>query len=92
MQFSDRAPSTSTSVLVTPPSLDHTSLLTLYFLEETSEYETFVKIADGTILREEYNDEMLVVSMSQITYDVQPKIASPLNLFRVLVIDMVEDV
>ena len=95
MQLSDRALSTSTSFFVTPSSLDHTSLLTLYFLEETGEYGTFVKIADmidGTIPREEYNDEMLVVNMSQITDDVQPKIVSPLNLFRVLAIEMVEDV
>ena len=70
MQLSDRAPSTSTSVLVTLPFSDHMSLLTLYFPEETNEYGTSAEIADTideAILRDEYSDEMLMVDMSQIT-------------------------
>ncbi|KAL6348330.1 hypothetical protein AAG906_005630 [Vitis piasezkii] len=93
--LSDGALGTSTSVLVTPPSLDHTSLLTLYFPEETNEYETSVEIADTideAILRDEYSDEMLMVDMSQIIDDVQPNTASPLDLFGVLAIEIVEDV
>ena len=70
MRLSDGAPGTSTFVLVTPPSLDRTCLLTLYFPKETDEYGTSVEIADmidGVIPRDEYNDEMLMVDMSQIT-------------------------
>ncbi|KAL6325116.1 hypothetical protein AAG906_022683 [Vitis piasezkii] len=78
--LSDKAPDTSTSILVTPPSPDRMSLLTLYFLEETDEYGT------------SYSDEMLMVDMSQITDDVQPETASPLDLFGVLAIEMVKNV
>ena len=93
--MSDGAPGTSTSILITPPSPNHTSLLPLYFLEETNEYGTFVEIVDmidEAIPRYEYSDEMLMVDMSQITDDVKPVTASPLNLFGVLAIKMVEDV
>ena len=67
----------------------------LYFLEETNEYGTFVEIVDmidEVIPCYEYSDEMLMVDMSQITNDVKPTIASPLDLFGVLAIEMVEDV
>ena len=93
--MSDGAPGTSTSVLVTPPSPDRTSLLTLYFPDETNKYETSVEIAgtiDGAIPRDEHSDEMLMVDMSQIIDDVQPKTVSPLDLFGILVIKIVEDV
>ena len=83
--MSDGAPGTSTSVLVTPPSPDRTSLLTLYFPDETNKYETSVEIAgtiDGAIPRDEHSDEMLMVDMSQIIDDVQPKTVSPLEIGR----------
>ena len=70
--------------MVTPPSLDYTILLTLYFLEETDEYGTSVEITNiiyGAIPRDEYSNEMLMVDMSQITDDVKPETASPLDLF-----------
>ena len=93
-QLSDEALGTSTSVLVAP-SPDYTSLMTLYFPNETNEYGTSIKIVDmidGVIPRDEYSDEMLMVDMSQITDDVQPTTVSPLNLFGVLAIEIVEDV
>ncbi|XP_059589978.1 uncharacterized protein LOC132252789 [Vitis vinifera] len=40
----------------------------------------------------QYSDEMLMVDMSQITDDVKPETVSPLDLFKVLAIEMVEDV
>ena len=95
LQLSDGAPGTSTSILVTPLSPGHTSLLTLYFLEDTDEYGASIEIADmidGTILHDEYSDEMFMVDMSQITNDVQPKTTSPLDMIGVLAIEMVEDV
>ena len=73
LQLSDKAPGTSTSILVISLSLDCTSLLTLYFLEETDEYGTSIEITDmigDAIPRDEYSDEMLMVDMSQIINDV----------------------
>ena len=95
LQLSDKASDTSTSILVTPSFLDSTSLLTLYFPEENDEYGTFVEIAntiDGAISRDEYYDEMFMVDMSQIIDDVNPYTVSPLDLFGVLAIEIVEDV
>ena len=95
LQLSDGTPNISTSILVTPLSPDHTSLLTFYFLEKTDEYGTSIKISgmiDGAILGDKYSDEMLMVDMSQIAEHVQPTTAPPLDLFGVLVIKMVEDV
>ncbi|RVW98262.1 hypothetical protein CK203_034326 [Vitis vinifera] len=72
-ELSDKAPGTSTSILVISLSLDCTSLLTLYFLEETDEYGTSIEITDmigDAIPRDEYSDEMLMVDMSQIINDV----------------------
>ncbi|KAL6319978.1 hypothetical protein AAG906_037055 [Vitis piasezkii] len=95
LQLSDGASGTSTSILVTPPSPDHTSLLTIYFPDETDKYGITIKISgmiDGFIRHDEYSNEMLAVDMSQIIDDVQPETVSPLDLFRVLAIEMVEDV
>ena len=47
---------------------------------------------DGAILRDEYSDEMLMVDMSLITDDVQLETIYSLDLFRVLAIEMVDDV
>ena len=95
LPLSDEAPSTSTSVLVTPPSPNSSILLTLYFPYETNEDGTFVESAnmiDEAILHDEYSDKMLVVNMSQITDDVQLETVSLLNLFGVLAIEMVKNV
>ena len=93
--MSDGTLDISTSVLVTPLFPDHTSLLTLYFPEKTDEYGTSIEIAGmihGAILGDKYSDELIMVDMSQITEYVQLTIASPLDLFGVLVIEMVKDV
>ena len=69
--------------------------MTLYFLDKTDQYGTSIEIADsidGVVSHDEYSNEMFMVDMSQITNDVQPEIASPLNLFGVLAIEMVKDV
>ena len=47
---------------------------------------------DEAIPCDEYNNEMLMVDTSQITDDVHLKTVSPLDLFEVLAIEMVEDV
>ena len=95
LQLNDGASSTSTSVLVTPPSPDRTSLLTLYFPEETNEQGIYVEIEnmiDGVVPHYKYSNKMFVVDMSQITNYVQPKTVFPLYTFRVLAIEMVEHV
>ena len=61
--MNDRAPDTSTTVLVAPSSLDRMSLITLYFPDEVDERGTFVEIGDivyGVVPHDEYIDEMLV--------------------------------
>ncbi|RVW59836.1 hypothetical protein CK203_098456 [Vitis vinifera] len=63
--------------------------------DETDEYETFVEIAnmiDEIVSHDEYSDEMLMVDMSLITDDVQLETIYSLDLFRVLAIEMVDDV
>ena len=67
----------------------------LYFPEKNDEYGTSLDITnmiDEAIPCDEYNNEMLMVDMSQITDDVHPETVSPLDLFEVLAIEMVEDV
>ena len=60
---------TSTSALVVPSSPDRMSLMTFYFPDEVDEHGTFFKIGDivdGVVLCDEYIDEMLAMSMSQL--------------------------
>ena len=67
----------------------------LYFPEKNDEYGTSLDITsmiDEAIPCDEYNNEMLMVDTSQITDDVHLKTVSPLDLFEVLAIEMVEDV
>ena len=61
------------------------SLMTLYFPDEVDEDETFAEIrdiVDEVIPCDEYIDEMLVVSMSQIDGTIQLELASPFDLLR----------
>ena len=67
--MSDGDPDTLASALVAPSFLDCMSLMTLYFPDEIDEHGTFFKIGDivdGVVLCDEYIDEMLAMSMSQI--------------------------
>ena len=95
LQLSDGAPSTSTSMLVTLSSLDRMSLVTFYFPDEIDEHGIFFEIGDivdGAVLHDEYIDEMLAMSMSQIREIVQPEIATPFDLFEVSTIEIVEEI
>ena len=47
---------------------------------------------DGTVPHDEFIDEMLVISLSQIEEIVQPELASPFDLFEVSVIEIVEEI
>ena len=93
--MSNGARGTSISVLVTPSSPDRVSLTTLYFLDEIDGHGTFAEIediVDGAIPRDEYVDKMLAMSLSQIEEIVLPELASPLDLFGVLVIEFVMEI
>ena len=65
--MSDGAPGTSASALAVPSSLDHMSLMTLYFSNEIDEHGIFAETRDmiyGVVPHDEYIDEMLAMSMS----------------------------
>ena len=71
------------------------SLMTLYFLDEIDEHETFVEIeniVNGVVPRDKYVDEMHTMSISQIEEIVQPELASPFDLFRVSVIEIAKEI
>ena len=93
--MSDGVPGTSVSALAVLSFPDRVSLMTLYFSDEVDEHGTFVEIGDigdGVVPRDEYIDEMLAISMSQIDGIVQPKLASPFDLFGVSTIEVAEEV
>ena len=69
------------------------SLMTLYFPDEIDEYGIFAEIGDivdEAIPHEEYIDETLAMSLSQIGGTVQPELASPFDLFGVSIIKVAE--
>ena len=71
------------------------SLMTLYFSDEVDEHGTFAKIGDmvdGVVPHDKYIDEMFAMSMSQIDGIVQPKLASPFDLFGVSIIEVAEEI
>ncbi|RVW71176.1 Transposon Ty3-G Gag-Pol polyprotein [Vitis vinifera] len=94
LRLRDGAPGPSTSVLIAPPSPDRTRLMTLCFPDEIDDHGTFVEIGDvvdGAVLRDEYVDEMLVLSLSQIEETIQPGLASSFDLFGVFAIELAEE-
>ena len=69
--------------------------MTLCFPDEINEHETFAKIediVDGAVPRDEYVDEMLVMSLIQIKEIAPPELASPFDLFGVSVLEIVEKI
>ena len=94
LQLSDGAPGTSTVALTTPSSPDCMSLMTLYSPYEIDEHGTFAEvgdIVDGAAPHDEYIDEMLALSLSQIEETVQPGLASSFDLFGVSTIELAEE-
>ena len=95
LRLRDGAPNPSTSALITHSSLDRMSLMTLCFSDEIDEHGTFVEISDivdEAVPHDEYIDEMLAMSMSQIEERVQPELTSPFDLFGVSFIKIVEEI
>ena len=67
------------------------SLMTLYFPNEVDEHGTFSEIGDivdGAVPHDEYIDEMLAMSMSQIDGVVQLELDSPFDIFEVSAIEI----
>ena len=95
LRLSDGALGMSTTTLIAPASPDHMSLMTLYFPDEIDEHRTFPEvgdIVDGAAPHDEYIDEMLALSLSQIEESVQPGLASPFDLFEVSAIEIAEEI
>ena len=69
LRLSDGALGTPIATLTAPASPDRMSLMTLYFPDKIDEYGTFAEvgdIVDGAAPHDEYIDEMLALSSSQI--------------------------
>ena len=67
------------------------SLMTLYFPDEVDEHGTFSEIGDivdGAVPHDEYIDEMLAMSISQIDVVVQLELDSPFDIFEVSAIEI----
>ncbi|RVW58067.1 hypothetical protein CK203_116566 [Vitis vinifera] len=62
LQLSDGAPSTSTSALAAPSSLDRISLMTLYFQDEIDEHGIFSEIRDIIGPALEVTEDVIVVA------------------------------
>ncbi|KAJ9694023.1 hypothetical protein PVL29_009818 [Vitis rotundifolia] len=95
LQLSDGAPGTSVSTLAAPSSPDRMSLMTLCFPDDVDEHGTFAQIGDildGVAPHDEYIDEMLTMSMSQLDGTIQPELASPFDLFGVSAIEVVKEI
>ena len=70
------------------------SLMTLYSPDEIDEHVTFAEvgdIVDEAASHDEYIDEMLALSLSQIEETVQPGLASSFDLFGVSTIELAEE-
>ncbi|RVW24537.1 hypothetical protein CK203_090895 [Vitis vinifera] len=95
LQLSDGAPGPSTSALIAPSSPDCTSLMTLCFPNEIDDHRTFFEISDivdGAVPHDEYVDEMLAVSLSQIEEIALSRLVSPFDLFGMSVLKVVEEI
>ena len=75
MQLADESASVPTSMLVAPPSPDRASMMTLYFPEEIGNHEPsilFMGLSDRVFLPDDYQDEIAMMSVSQMTDATQP--------------------
>ena len=95
LQLSDEALGILTSTLAVSSSPDCMSLMTLYFLDEIDEHRIFFEIRDiidGFVPHDEYINEMLAISISQIEEIVQPELALAFDLFGMSVIEIIEKI
>ena len=73
--MADESARVPTFMLVAPPSPDCASMMTLYFPEEIGSHEPsflFMGVSDGVFLPDDYQDEIAMMSLSQMTDTTQP--------------------
>ena len=95
LRLSDGALDPLISTLITPSSPDRTSLMTLCFPDEIDEHRTFAEIGDivdGAAPHDEYVDEMLAMSLSQIEEIASFELASPFDLLGVSILEIIEEI
>ena len=95
LQLGDETSGAPVSVMFAHSSPDQASFLSLCFPEKTTDYGIVVeptRVTDGVVPRDEYRDEMDMMSMSQIVEMVQPEPASPFDLFRMFAIEVAEEI
>ena len=84
----------SASVMIAPPSLDRDNLFSLCFPNKTIDFRVVIELADmidEVAPHDEYRDEMDMLGISQFLDAVQHEPFSPLELFRVSVIEIAEE-
>ena len=95
LQLGDETSGAPVSVMFAHSSPDQASFLSLCFPKKTTDYGIVVeptRVTDGVVPRDEYRDEMDMMSMSQIVEMVQPEPASPFDLFRMFAIEVAEEI
>ena len=81
--------------MIAHSSPNRASFLSLCFLDETSDCRVVIEpteVTNGVVPHDEYQDEMDMVSMSQIAEMVQPESASSFDLFGVSAIEIAEKI
>ena len=94
MQMGDETPDVSASMMIASPSLDRANLFFLCFLDETTDYGVVIEptdMIDGAVPHDEYHDEMDMLGINQFLDAVQREPFSPLEFFRVSVIEIIEE-
>ena len=84
MQMGDETLGVLASVTIVLPSSDRANLFSLCFPNETTDYGVVIEptdMIDGVVPRDEYRDEMDMLSISQFLDVVQREPFSPLELF-----------
>ena len=95
LQLGDETLGPPISVMIAPSSPNRASFLYLCCPDETTDCEVVVEptgVTDEVAPRNEYRDEIYMMSMSQIVEMVQPEPASPFDLFGVSTIEVAEEI
>ena len=82
------------SMAITPTSPDRASVLSLCFPQEITDNGVVVdptEMIDGVVPYDEYQDEMDMMTVSQITDIVQLQPTSPCDMFRMSTIEILEE-
>ena len=94
MQMGDETLHMLASMMIIPPFPDRASLFSLCYLDETIDYGVVIEptdITDGVVPHDQYHDEMDMLGINQFLDAVQREPFSPLEFFRVSVIEIAEE-